>query len=222
MSEMKPSASVSVDDVCAALIGDLVDSRKAPDRLHLHRDLVAALARVQSVEAALEAPQIMGGDEFQASYATVGAALHAAFLLRLELLPVAELRFGIGWGRVTMLDPERGVHDGPAWWSARAAIDQSKHLETQAPLRLVRTSYRSDDESGPSPEAVNAALTCRDHLLGSLDERSLRILGGLVSGRSKVDIAASEGISPSAVSQRSVRDGLDVILTASADLRLVR
>ena len=219
---MKPPASVSVDDVCAALIGDLVDSRKAPDRQHLHRDLVAALARVQSVEEALEVPQIMGGDEFQASYATVGAALHAAFLLRLELLPVAELRFGIGWGRVTMLDPARGVHDGPAWWSARAAIDHSKHLETQPPLRLVRTSYRTDDESGPSPEAVNAALTCRDHLLGSLDERSLRILGGLVAGRSKVDIAATEGISPSAVSQRSVRGGLDVILTASADLRFVR
>lgn len=213
---------MSADDVRAALIGDLVDSRKAPDRRHLHRDLVAALLRVQSVEAAMEAPQIMGGDEFQASYASVGAALHAAFLLRLELLPVAELRFGIGWGRVTMLDPERGVHDGPAWWSARAAIDQSKRLETQAPLRLVRTSYRSEDESGPSPEAVNAALACRDHLVGSLDERSLRILGGLVAGRSKVDIAAGEGISPSAVSQRSVRGGLDVILTASADLRLVR
>jgi hypothetical protein len=209
-------------DVRAALIGDLVDSRQAPDRRHLHRDLVSALSQVESVVAAMESPQIMGGDEFQASYETVGAALHAAFLLRLELLPAAELRFGIGWGRVTMLDPVRGVHDGPAWWSARAAIDRSKQLEAQAPLRLVRTSYRSDDESGPSPEAVNAALSCRDHLVGSLDERSLRILGGLVAGRSKVDIAASEGISPSAVSQRSVRGGLDVILTASADLRLVR
>ena len=219
---MKPPASALPGDLCAALIGDLVDSRQAPDRRRLHRDLVAAIERVQSVEAAVEPPQIMGGDEFQASYATVGAALHAAFLLRLDLLPDAELRFGIGWGRVTMLDPERGVHDGPAWWSARTAIDRSKHLETLAPLRLVRTSYGSDDESGPSPEAVNAALTCRDHLLGSLDERSLRILGGLVSGRSKVDIAASEGISPSAVSQRSVRDGLDVLLAASADLRLVR
>jgi hypothetical protein len=222
MTEMKPVASVSQDDLRAALIGDLVDSRQAPDRRRLHRDLVAALDQVQAVEPAVEAPQIMGGDEFQASYGTVGAALHAAFLLRLQLLPDAELRFGIGFGRVTMLDPDRGVHDGPAWWSARAAIDRSKQLETQAPLRLVRTSYASDDESGPSAEAVNAALSCRDQLLGSLDERSVRILGGLVAGRSKVDIAASEGISPSAVSQRSVRDGLDVILAASADLRLVR
>jgi SatD family (SatD) len=221
MTKVKSTASASADAIHAALIGDLVDSRQAPDRRHLHRKLVAALARVESTEPAVETPQILG-DEFQASYSTVGAALHAAFLLRLELLPDAELRFGVGWGRVTVLDPERGVHDGPAWWSARAAIDWSKQLETQAPLRLVRTSYRSDDDSGPSPEAVNAALTCRDHLVGSLDERSLRILGGLVTGRSKADIAADEGISPSAVSQRAVRDGLDVILSASAELRLVR
>jgi hypothetical protein len=219
---MKPMASVSPTNLCAALIGDLVDSRQAPDRRRLHRDLVAAIERVQSVEPAAEAPQILGGDEFQASYPSVGAAVHAAFLLRLDLLPGAELRFGIGWGEVTMLDPERGVHDGPAWWSARAAIDWSKHLETQAPLRLVRTSYRSDDDSGPSQEAVNAALSCRDHLVGSLDERSLRILGGLMAGRSKADIASSEGISPSAVSQRAVRDGLDVVVAASSDLRLVR
>lgn len=219
---MKRSPSARAGELCAALIGDLVDSRQAADRRQLHRDLVAALDRVQSAEPALEAPQIMGGDEFQASYATVGAALHAAFLLRLHLLPGAELRFGIGWGGVTMLDPERGVHDGPAWWSARAAIDRSKQLETQAPLRLVRTSFASDDPSAPSAEAVNAALSCRDQLLGSLDERSVRILGGLVAGRSKVDIAADEGISPSAVSQRSVRDGLDVIVSASADLSLVR
>ena len=121
-----------------------------------------------------------------------------------------------------MLDPERGTQDGPAWWAARAAIDQSKKFETQAALKLVRTSYLRDHGSGPRQEAVNAALACRDHMVGSLDARSLRILGGLVAGRTKVQLATAEHISPSAVSQRSVRDGLDVIVTASADLKLVR
>jgi len=67
--------------------------------------------------------------------------------------------------------------------------------------------------------AVNAALICRDHLLGSLDERSIRIVRGLMTGRTKKDLAAAEGISASAVSQRASRDGLDLIVLASQYLR---
>jgi transcriptional regulator with XRE-family HTH domain len=60
---------------------------------------------------------------------------------------------------------------------------------------------------------------CRDHLLGSLDERSLRILKGLMQNQTKKELAAAEGISPSAVSQRAGRDGLDLIVLASQYLR---
>ncbi|MGF2945456.1 SatD family protein, partial [Mycobacterium sp. Lab-001] len=67
--------------------------------------------------------------------------------------------------------------------------------------------------------AVNAALICRDHLLGSLDERSLRIVKGLMTGRTKKELAAAEGISASAVSQRASRDGLDLLVVASRYLR---
>ena len=70
-------------------------------------------------------------------------------------------------------------------------------------------------------DAINAALICRDHLLGSLDERSIRILKGLLSNHTKKDIAAAEGISASAVSQRAGRDGLDLIVQASQYLRSV-
>jgi hypothetical protein len=43
----------------------------------------------------------------------------------------------------------------------------------------------------------------------------------LLQNRSKKDIAAAEGISPSAVSQRAGRDGLDLIVLASQYLRNV-
>ena len=74
----------------------------------------------------------------------------------------------------------------------------------------MRTSFRGDDRS--DVDAINAALICRDHLIGSLDDRSLRILKGLLSNHTKKDIAAAEGISASAVSQRAGRDGLDLIV----------
>ncbi|HKI43105.1 MAG TPA: RNA polymerase subunit sigma-70, partial [Mycobacterium sp.] len=69
--------------------------------------------------------------------------------------------------------------------------------------------------------AINAALMCRDHLLGSLDDRSVRIVKGLMNDRTKKQLAADEGISPSAVSQRAARDGLDLIVRASRYLRSV-
>ena len=52
--------------------------------------------------------------------------------------------------------------------------------------------------------------------------RSVRILRGLVSDRSKKELAAEEQISPSAVSQRAGRDGLDLIVVASQYLSEIR
>ncbi|MGV0798221.1 RNA polymerase subunit sigma-70, partial [Mycolicibacterium elephantis] len=90
--------------------------------------------------------------------------------------------------------------------------------QRQPGLALVRTSYRAD-VGRTDTDAINAALICRDHLLGSLDDRSLRIVKGLLSNHTKKDIAAAEGISASAVSQRAGRDGLDLIVVASRYLR---
>lgn len=43
-----------------------------------------------------------------------------------------------------------------------------------------------------------------------------------MSAMTQVEIAAAEGISPSAVSQRVRRDGLGVLVSAAAELRRVR
>ncbi|QGN35464.1 RNA polymerase subunit sigma-70 [Microlunatus sp. Gsoil 973] len=207
----------------AALIGDLVASRTAVDRQALHQRLSRALSAVQRQTPSLDPPTILAGDEVQSSYATVGDALHAAFLLRILLAPQTDIRFGIGWGKVEILDPERRTQDGPAWWQARAAIETVEARAMHPGTRNARFCYRAaPDGSGPNEAAVEAALLCRDHLMGSLDDRSMRILGGLVAGRSKTEIARAEDISTSAVSQRAQRDGLDVIVAASAMLREVR
>ncbi|MDF8265315.1 SatD family protein [Luteipulveratus flavus] len=215
MSERKASAYQ------AALIGDLVGSRKAADRVALHRAVTGVLSSTDS-GAAIEVPAITAGDEFQGRYADVGAALGAAFRIRLALLPEVDVRFGVGWGEITVLDEERRIQDGPAWWSARAAIVATEDAATQPGLRTLRTSYQPSGDDGPPTEAVNAALICRDHLVGSLDDRSVRILRGLMAGQAKTTLAEAEGISPSAVSQRAVRDGLDAIVAASARLEQVR
>ncbi|GAA3613056.1 SatD family protein [Marihabitans asiaticum] len=200
----------------ATLIGDVVGSRDSDDRRGLHRRLLAALADETARSVALEPPAVTVGDEFQGCYPTVGAAIAAGWRLRTTLLPEVDVRVGIGWGPVTRLDDT--VQDGPGWWAAREAIDWVAEAQTKAGTRAVRTAYRSEEPGGPDPAAVDAALRCRDHLLGSLDERSQRILGGLMAGRTQAEIADSEDISASAVSQRVRGDGLALLLQVADQL----
>lgn len=187
------------------------------DRAGLHQRVTAALAAVGS--SAIDPPAFTVGDEFQGSYPTVGAAIDAALSVRLEVAPEVDVRFGIGWGEVTILDPATGIQDGPGWWSAREAIEWTAGAQQQPGLAHLRTTYRRAAVDGPDPNAVNAALMCRDHLIGSLDARSLRLLRGLLEHVTKKDLAAMEGISASAVSQRTARDGLDLLVLASGQLR---
>ncbi|MGE2735563.1 SatD family protein [Mycolicibacterium vaccae] len=197
----------------ATLIGDIVGSRHAADRRALHREVSAALDAVAA--GAHDAPVFTVGDEFQGSYPTVGAALAAAWAIRLAVAPGIDVRFGIGWGEVSVLDAATRIQDGPGWWAARAAIESTAETQRQPGLAQVRITYRNDARTGPPTDLVNAALMCRDHMFGSLDERSIRILRGLMAHRSKKQLATAEQISPSAVSQRAGRDGLDLIVLAS-------
>lgn len=134
----------------------------------------------------------------------------------MRLRPDVDVRLGIGWGKVDALDAT--VQDGPGWWDARAAIIAVATDQGHGATAHVRTAYRSRQAGAPDPAAVDAALRCRDHLVGSLDERSRRILGGLMDGRTQADIAADEGVSPSAVSQRVRADGLELLRQVAAEL----
>src|SRR6476469_10898487 len=120
MTEMNPLASP------VALIGDIVKSRARTDRQALHDELSGALAEANSIVESEDALIITVGDEFQGVYATLGQALHASFVIRAALHPRTDVRFGLGRGAVTTLDPERGIHDGPAYSAARDAITTTK------------------------------------------------------------------------------------------------
>jgi hypothetical protein len=210
MSEVKPISAPAV-----TVLGDVVGSRTAVDRRRLHRRLETVLRDASAAVPGVVPLVVTVGDEFQGVFATLGAALDAALRVRLALLPEVDTRFGVGRGVRTVLDAERGIEDGPAWWSAREALEWGEQQAGRPALRLVRTAYRSAVPD-PAQEAVNAALACRDHLLGSMSARSLRLLrGALLDGATQAQLAAVEGVSPSAVSQRFRVDGIGVVIDAS-------
>jgi SatD family (SatD) len=213
MSQMKVTTSPSV------VIGDIVGSRAADDRQRVHDHLVAALETVRSLVPPERGMRVTVGDELQGVYATLGEALDAAFLLRLHCLPEFDVRLGIGRGGVTVLEEARGIEDGPGWWAARDAVEAAEESAARAATRTLRTVYRSA-EADPLQDAVNAALLCRDHLVGSVSDRSVRLLRGLMEpDTTQAELAAREGISASAVSQRVRADGLGSVLEAQELLR---
>lgn len=215
MDSMKNNASR------CTLIGDIVGSRGSVDRADLHRAVEAALRQVDDAVPSLTGLRVTVGDEFQGSYATLGEALEAGLRVRLALLPDVDTRVGIGRGSVTTLDPDRGIEDGPGWWAARSAVEAAEEAAAKPATRHVRTALRvAPSEDDTAVDAVNAALLCRDHLVGSCSERSIRLLRGLMQPHTtQGDLATLEGISPSAVSQRVRADGLGAVLAAHDLLR---
>lgn len=207
-----------------AVIGDLVGSRAQPDRTAAQRDLVDTLSRVNDMVEAVQPLEPTIGDECQGAYADVPAALRATLLVRLMLSAPLDCRFGIGAGTFeTVGRSEYGLmQDGPAWWAARAAIVEGESREVRK-QRSLRTWYVVDDAvpqgSRELPEAAmtNAYLSTRDQIIGGMNDRSRRLLLGLLDGRTQVELARTEDITQSAVSQNLQRSGAYAIL-AGAEL----
>jgi len=179
--------------VVATLIGEVVAYRQSADRAALHRSVTAALA--EGTDDALNPPALTVGDEFQGTYRSVGAAIDATLAIRLAAGRAVDIRFGIGWGSVTVLDD--CIHEGPGWWAAREAIEWTAESHRQTTLSAIRTAFRNAGPGGPDEHVVNAALMRRDQLLGSLDERAGQLLQGLLSGKTMADFASIEGVSAS-------------------------
>ena len=201
-----------------ALIGDLVGSRRLPDRAAAQRRVGEVLRETTELLAGSQPLEQTFADEFQGGYLTLEAATRAGLLVRLALLPDGiDVRCGIGLGETIVYDDSRSplVQDGPAWWSARAALEQMG-----APRRsAVRTWF-----SGPDPAraaAANAHLLCRDALVDRLSERGWRMLRLALLGESQRRIAESEGITKSAVSQQFAR-GIGAVRDAQELLKETR
>ncbi|WP_313406316.1 SatD family protein [Aeromicrobium sp.] len=206
--EMKPSAE-PIESV--AVIGDLVASRDVPSRAAAQEALISALALAAEIAPSRQAPAPTIGDEFQSTHETVADALLAALVVRLALPETMDARVGIGRGAIEVVGrSEYGLtQDGPAWWNAREAIGEVER-------RVARqTGLRTWVHEGGT---VNAYVMARDHVVSGFDGRQRRLVLGLLQGRTQRQLAESEGISASAVSQSlrrsgalAVIDGLEVV-----------
>ncbi len=194
----------------AALIGDMVASREAPDRLELQRRVDSVLAVVDDKVGGRPAFTI--GDEFQARYPTLGEAVEASLQLHLRTMDVTRLRIGIGWGELIAEDPDRSpfAQDGPCWWRAREAIEAvDRSAKGRAPE--FRTAVRTETALDP---LLNDYLLLRDTLLGGLDGVDAQIAIGLLEGISQTELAGRLRVNKSSVSRRANTHGILALVEA--------
>ena len=180
------------------MIGDMVGSRRLPDRAGAQRHLLAVLDELTDLLEPAQRLEPTVGDEFQGCFAGAPEALLGSLLVRLELMDVVDVRIGLGEGPVTVHDADRRplLQDGPGWWAAREALDA---------LAEPRSSGSHTWYAGPDAVAVNALLVTRDALVDRLGASGRRMLRLALRGRTQAEIAEEEDVSRSAVSQQFAR-----------------
>ncbi len=210
-----------------AVIADIVGSRRLPDREAAQRELDAAIEHVEEAfPLALHPLRPVVGDEQQGMYETLDDALASTLLIRLALPDGIDLRFGIGVGRVgTVPGPAGGIPEGPGWWAARAAIEHVHALQKRnAPS--ARTWVELADGEAEHMRALvtmaNAYLLSRDHIIGAMSERARRLTYGRLAEKTQKQLAATEGISQSAVSQALTASGAQALIEGWAALTVRR
>lgn len=212
----------------ATLIGDVIGSRRYSDRGLLQRRLDSALHAAGRRIPAVQPVEVSLGDEFQGVYARPADAVRAALLIRLELLPEIDTRYGLGWGTIEVFDPARrpAAQNGPGWWAARDALTeveqragqtQSRHLRTWFVDRTAEDSVDSVPLSAMAGFAV-AFMSVRDEIIANMDERKLRLLRGVLAGATQAELAEAEGVTQSAVSQLLTRSGAHAVRLAHEQL----
>lgn len=205
MPEIKDSPYV------VAMVIDVVNSRRG-NRASQHAALLQAAGEINEVIPAIDDLRPTVGDEFQGIYATVGMALTALYRLRLAVAPEIDLRAGLGGGELTVIDAERGIQDGSAWWLAREAIDEVKALAQSPGYRSSRTAVK--DSRPGLPSHADALSRLIDSCLHRLRPGVAKTLLGLLDGKDNAEVATQQGISGSANSQRIATNDLRILADA--------
>ena len=189
-----------------AVIADIVASRRLSDRAGAQRVISETVAEVeQALPVATSPLTAVVGDELQGEYPTLAAALASLLLIRLALPEGIDCRFGVGVGEVRPIAIEgRELPEGPAWWAARAAIEQVERLQQRAaPLARTWIELAEGEDAGMSETIAlaTAYALSRDQSVSAMSDRARRLTYGRCLGRSQRELAEQEGISQSAVSQ---------------------
>ena len=181
----------------------------------MHQALQRALTHEDVTRDAIQSPQPTVGDEIQGIYPSLGTAIRATHLIRLQLRTHNfDIRFGLGHGHITVIDPHTRIQDGSAWWAARSALQHTEKSAQQPGYAAVRTSIML--ATGPHPATDLTHLI--DACITSLNPSTTATLLGLLEQEPNATTAQRLGITPSANTQRIARNNLRPLAAAMQNL----
>jgi hypothetical protein len=159
-------------------------SRRSPDQVpEILRRLNSAVPTVLGFERT-------AGDEFQGVLADPNDVVDVVLLL----VRAGEWSIGVGAGPVqTPLPQSTRAGAGPAFLSARRAVDAAKHRPARLALRGVEPADSAD---------AQAVLTALAVIVERRSDQAWEAIALVASGLTQADAAAALGISRQAVGQR--------------------
>lgn len=186
------------------LIGDVLGSKKLPDRAQFQRRLKSALEGLNGRRKNLISPYTLTlGDEFQAVYREPTGLFADVFTLLAQAAPV-RIRFAVAVGEiVTPINPKQSIGmDGPAFHRARDRLDKLK-----SEGRLLGMAM--DDNDDPRWELPDAALAVFSGLMVGWRQKRLQLFAGLLAGVAVPSLARQTEITIRAVNKNIRAADLD-------------
>lgn len=187
-----------------ALIGDLVGSKKSPNRDLLQENLQVVVSKINENydDIIVSKLTITLGDEFQVLLTPHRRIFQLIDdIRRLVNYPI---RFGIGYGAIsTDIDPNISLGaDGPAYWNARQAIENVENDDYRGVLKQTFIGLGQKDET------IHTLLLLTDTIRSSWTKSQEQVFNGLLeeniyqSTFNQKALASKLDLSPSALSKR--------------------
>ena len=176
-----------------AIIGDIKDSRKIPDRLTVQEKMGAVLKDINHKYDRDIATDflITLGDEFQGLLLSGEHIMEILLEIERRMYPV-RMRFGIGVGAITTgISRKMAIgSDGPAYYRAREAVEYLKQIEKRNRAEASTRRVASDGDNQASIMLLNTIFTLMKVVEDSWTDRQRMTIEDMLEHRDSQAAAA--------------------------------
>lgn len=192
-----------------AIIGDIRKSKELQEREAVQIQLKEVLERINKKYSKELASDFMItlGDEFQGLLKDSTSVVQIIEEIELSLIPV-KLRFGIGIGEIyTTINRDLPLGaDGPAYYNARAAIEELKELEKKSKMHLSNISVHGDDKLFINYDLLNTIFSLLYVIKEQWTQGQLKVIKELTMyNGNQVTIAKRLGIAQAGISKHLLK-----------------
>ena len=201
-----------------AVIGDIVKSKNIGNRNSVQKELQELLSGISKNHASCIASKftITLGDEFQALLKTPVDMLNIIEEIKSGMNGM-KIRFGIGFGEITTgINPELSIGaDGPAYYSARRALNEIKEYERKysKPMSEIRICYENQDSDKMQNDdknemaLINSALSACAFIKSKWTDKQKNVIDMIKLGKSQRAVASELDINQSGVQRMVAASG---------------